>query len=254
MPKTSPSQPGAGYVLDWENPADRSMPDAPPPGWAREYDPKVRHDGEPQLRAAHCEHEPVRAGEWSARFQLFKDDPVINNGTRAELTADFDPVGAERWYGFSIYLPATWVPDQAAEIVTQWHQHWDIGSSPPLSILTRKGQWEISQNWEGPYFSSTPIGAYETGKWTDWVLHVKWSAGEAGILDIWKDGKPVPGFFNKRGKNTHDDKEHGNYMKIGIYKWPWSQKKPSDTTRRVMYFDELRIADERGSYEAVAPR
>ncbi|MBK5550669.1 heparin lyase I family protein [Pseudomonas sp. TH03] len=31
----------------------------------------------------------------------------------------------------------------------------------------------------------------EKGKWVDWVLHVKWSSGEDGFLEIWKDGKAV---------------------------------------------------------------
>jgi len=240
-------------VLDWESAAQRAMPAAAPPGWAREYDPSIRHGGEPQLRAAHGPEEPVRAGGWSARFQLYKTDPVINHGTRAELSAGFEPVGAERWYGFSIYLPYTWVPDRAAEIVTQWHQHWAIGSSPPLAIQTHNGQWEISQNWEG-YQADTPVGAYATGCWTDFVVHLKWSAGADGVLDIYKDGVPVPGFYHKHGKNTYDDPRQGNYMKVGIYKWAWSQHRPSDTSRRVMYFDALRVADEHGSYGAVAPR
>jgi hypothetical protein len=51
----------------------------------------------------------------------------------------------------------------------------------------------------------------------------------------------LPGFFGKHGKNTYRS-SYGNYMKIGIYKWAWSQGKPSGTDRRVMYFDELHIA------------
>jgi hypothetical protein len=248
----SPSDPGAGYVLDWENPADRSLPARPPTGWGKEYDAGILHDGEPQLRAARAPSEPVRGSQWSARFQLYKGDPVINNGTRAELSADFEPVNAERWYGFSIYLPYTWVSDRSGEIVTQWHQDWNICCSPPLAIVTRNGQWEISQSWQGSE-KNTPIGPYGTGRWTDWVVHVKWSANGDGVLDIWKDGSPVSGFFQKQGRNAYAS-SLGNYMKIGIYKWDWSHDRPSDTTRRVMYFDELRIADQRGSYGAVAPR
>jgi hypothetical protein len=62
----------------------------------------------------------------------------------------------------------------------------------------------------------------------------------------------VPGFFKKKGKNTHSDPLHGNYLKIGIYKWDWSNG-TSDTDSRVMFHDELRITDARGTYEAVAP-
>jgi hypothetical protein len=62
---------------------------------------------------------PVRSGPWSVRFALERTDPVINNGTRAELTAGLEPPGAERRYGFSIYLPRRWAADSAAEILTQ---------------------------------------------------------------------------------------------------------------------------------------
>jgi len=252
---TSPSNPGSLYVLNWEDLAQRSVPGSPPPGWAREYDSTVVHsDGKPQVKAyRQASLVPVRDGSYSVRFALEKGDPVINNGTRCELSAGLEPKGAERWYGFSIYLPSAWVYDQAAESVTQWHQHWSIGSSPPLAIVTRRGKWEISQNWEGPYFSNTPIGDYQRSRWTDWVVHVKWSAGSDGRLSIWKDGQPVPGFYNKQGKNTYNS-TYGNYMKIGIYKWAWSQNKPSDVTKRHMYYDALRIADGSGSYAAVAPR
>jgi Polysaccharide lyase len=240
-------------VLDWETAPQQTVPGAPPPGWAAEYHKSLVHPdtGEPQLRIARAP-EPVRAGSAAARFELHKNDPVINNGSRAELTAPLEPRGAERWYGFSVYLPSDWAHDRSAEIVTQWHQHWDIGSSPPLALVTRNGNWEISQNWES-YQHQTVVGAYQTGLWTDWVFHVKWSSGDDGLVQIWKDGRPVTDFANKAGKNTYHDPNHGNYMKIGIYKWDWSQGRPSDTTRRVMYHDELRVADASGGYATVAP-
>jgi hypothetical protein len=262
----SPSLPGDGYLLDWENPADWTLPQRPPPGWAYEYQPSIRHaDGEPQVRLASAANgEPVRDGSHSVRFDLDKSDPPLHNGSRAQLGAEdpVEPRGAERWYGFSIYLPSTWTRDRAPEVVAQWHQvggDCSNGCSPPLSLITRDGQFLISQNWEiSPgnwHFADTPIGAYETGRWIDWVFHVKWSTGDDGRLDVWKDGHAVPGFSQKQGRtDDYGNGTDGNYLVLGIYKWPWSQGKPSDTTRRVMYVDALRVADERGSLAAVAPR
>jgi hypothetical protein len=268
--RTSPSLPGAGYRLGWENRSDWTVPDGPPPGWAAEYLPSVRHaDGEPQVRVASiARHEPVRDGQRSVRFDLAKADPPLHNGSRAELGAEdpVEPPGVERWYGFSIYLPRTWVADRAPEVVAQWHQsggECSAGCSPPLSIITQRGQWVISQNWQRShapgdwYFSDTAIGAYRTGHWTDWVVHVKWSVAGDGLLEIWKGGRPVSGFAHKLGRNDdygERDAGRGNYFVIGIYKWPWSQGQTSDTTRRVLYTDALRIADARGSYKTVVPR
>ena len=248
-------------VLDWEAPADHAVPADPaapitPSGWVPHYAPAVRHDGNPQVRPAR-RPEPVRAGRWSGRFELRKGDPVVSASIRAELRAEIEPYGAERWYAFSIFLD-TWDRDRSQEIVTQWH-HFSNSGSPPLAIVTHEGQWEISlMDWESPTneTTDTPVGAYRTGRWTDWVVHAKWSAGADGLLEIWRDGKKVPGFSPKVGRNAYE--QLGNYMKIGIYKWDWKQRpagrpqKPTDTTRRVMYHDEVRIYDQRGSYDAVA--
>jgi hypothetical protein len=271
---STPSEPGSGYVLDWENAADRILPDRPPSGWAAEYWPDIRHaDGEPQVRAADASRgEPVRAGAHSVRFELDKDDRPKNNGSRAEIGAEapVEPPGAERWYGFSTYLPQSWGLDVAPEIIAQWHQtggDCSRGCSPPLAIVTKNGRYLLGQNWQNKSdvpgdwtFQQTDIGPYAIGRWTDWVVHVTWSTGNDGVLEVWKDGTPVPGFAHKVGRNDDFGERaqgKGNYLVLGPYKWPWSQagyQPASTTTNRVLYADELRVADGRGSYAAVAPR
>ena len=254
---TTPSHPGAGYVLDWEDPALT----LPPPNWNPQY-----HPGKVRIASA-ANGEPVRAGHRSVRFQLDKTDAPVSGGARAEFAATpEEPAGAERWYGFSTYLPTSWTKDQAGDLVTQWHQtdrvdNCDPLCSPPLSIGTRDGQWVISQSWQKYRgntkdwsFSNTKIGDYQTGRWTDWVVHVKWSTTDApdAKLEIWKDRQLV---WNKPGLRNDDfgDGVHGNYMKFGIYKSPWSNDHPSDTTTRTLHYDELRITDGSGSFQAVSP-
>jgi hypothetical protein len=271
------------YVLDWENPEDWTVPGHPPPGWSYEYQrhpDQIHHDdGEPPVRVAFAANgEPVRAGGHSVRFELDRRDGPVNNGSRAEIGAEdpVEPRGAERWYGFSTYLPPNmsphareWTFDSAPEIIAQWHQvggdcTTSVGCSPPLSLITEKGQYKISQNWQknagvsGKWdFSSISIGPYETGRWTDWVFHVIWSTDpNKGRLEILKDGNPVTGYEAKDSPRRTDDfgdGKSGNYMVLGIYKWFWSQNKPTDATNRVLYVDELRIADQTGTKDKVAP-
>jgi hypothetical protein len=173
----------------------------------------------------------------------------------------------ERWYGFSIFLPQTWHSDPAPESLTQWHQVTE-GGSPPLAILTRGDDWVISQrDWSNVGSNNTidqSVGRYARGQWTDWVVHVRWSAGADGLLEIWKNDQPVPGFGHKTGRNTFANSSR-HYMKIGIYKWQWNDAAPpatgcpppgpdnSNQTRRVMYHDEVRIVDGRGKYTDVEP-
>jgi hypothetical protein len=229
-------------TLDWETARQQGVPDDPPPGWSAEYDKGLVHrDGRPQVQVVRAP-EPVRAGGAAARFELRRDDPVINEGTRAELAAPPEPRGADRWYALSVYLPPSWARDRSPEIIAQWHQHHTIDGNPPLAIATYQGQWEVLTAW-GPK-AEVMAGAHRTGRWTDWLVHVKWSTGADGVVQVWKDGKPVAGFGNRHGRNAYPG-PHGNYLKVGIYKWDWSQRKPTDTTQRFLYLDEVRIADTR---------
>lgn len=260
-----PLNPIGVYELDWENPADQNIPPisstrSAPPFWSsREY--VIRPNGESQVTLA---SNPVRAGRHSVRFELRKDDPQpLSGGRRAELSAaektgaqePYEPPLAERWYGFSIYLPDAWMPDEAKEIVTQWHQDWrePTGGSPPLAILTHNDRWKVSlKDWQSQANNTVDIdaGACQKNQWTDWVVHVVWRPDATGVLEVWKNGTKVEGLPNGgKGQNTY--RGWGNLIKIGIYKWNWSLNGPSS---RVMYHDELRVADgATGSYAAVAP-
>lgn len=81
------------------------------------------------------------------------------------------------------------------------------------------------------------------------MVHVIWSAGAAGKPKIWKDGQLV---HRSQGQNKFLDGT-GNYMKFGSYKWDWGKNKPPSTNQRIIYFNELRIADEQGSYNKIIP-
>lgn len=257
----TPSIPGAGYLLDWEDANDRDFATSRALyGWRLQYWPDIRHpDGEPQIRVARRPAEPVRNGQHSVRFHLEKTDTLHSGGSRAEFAASpLEPVGAERWYGFSIYLPNTWAPDPAPDSIVQWHQASDTGGSPPLAIWTRNGRFLIVQAGRpNRPTKRTDAGSCALGQWTDWVLHVRWSKQNNGILEAWKNGTRVPGLTSPDITDSATNTNNGNYIKIGIYKWPWSTPNftpPSTSRRRVLYHDQLRIADQRGRYTVVVPR
>ncbi len=260
-----PSNPGALYVLDWEDPQDRDFATSRKLyGWRLQYWSDIRHpDGNPQIRVARRSGEPVRSGGYSTRFHLEKTDRIHSGGSRAEFAASpFEPVGAERWYGFSIYLPNTWKPDPAPDSIIQWHQASDTGGSPPLALWTRNGRFQIVQAGRPSRPNKyTDAGPCDLGRWTDWVIHVKWSkqatGPNAGLLEVWKNGQRVAGITSPDITDSATNLSLGKYIKIGIYNWPWSTSNPnpaSTTTRRVMYHDQLRIADNGGDYVTVAPR
>lgn len=209
--------------------------------------------------------EPVRAGKYSVRFELRKDDPIVASSRRAELTLKKElKVKVERWYGFSIFLPRDYKRDPTPEIVTQWHASPDrddgeVWRSPPLALLTEDGRWRVNRRWDADRImkrskpdgsKSKNLGKYETGLWTDWVFHVKWSWESDGVLEVWKNGKKVIHYEGPIGYNDR----RGVYFKTGIYKWVWKmtpERDHSTTTKRVIYVDEVRIGNENATYQDV---
>jgi hypothetical protein len=242
-------------LLNWEDPADRTLPGSAPTGWVRQtcYPGCGSHP-------AQVVTTPVRDGGYAARFQLKRSDPDIASSRRSELAeAQLTPNGAERWYGFSVLLPSGsygQVDPRSAEIIAQWHHAANTGS-PPLALGVLNGRWTIWQHWKAS--GSVPVEtgrwtdptAHALGQWTDWVVHVTWSSGSTGSVEVWKNGQLV---YDVNGKNKDGD-DPGVYMKFGIYKWDWkSNPTRSVVDNRILFHDALRIADHTGSYASVAPR
>ncbi|MGA5170137.1 MULTISPECIES: heparin lyase I family protein [Streptomyces] len=230
---------GVQRTLDWEQSSDRTLPTAAPPQfikqWATPY-------GATNITG------PTRDGAHAARFELRKSDPVVSSSKRAEISQrDEQPVGADRWYGFSINLDSTWSYDTSAEIVSQWHQcDTDCpGGSPPLALLTDEGRWKI--DFRGQFID---LGPYTTGVWVDWVFHVTWRTDSTGVLQVWKNGERV---VHRTGA-THGGGPRSPYFKFGIYKWDWNTGAPSSVTQRVLRYDALRLGDERATHADVAPQ
>lgn len=187
-----------------------------------------------------------RTGTSCTRVELRNTDADVAGSKRAEArrASNDEPTLAARWYGMS-YYPENWIKDTSPEAVTQWQSK--KGISPPLAIWSNNGYWELV------VFGTIhrKIAPIETDKWTDIVVHVKWATGSTGLVEVWKDGVKMVTYS---GQNSYIGYP-GNYMKCGIYKWPWAHldKYKSITTKRVIYFDEIRIGNELATYNDVKP-
>lgn len=227
-----------------------------------QYSPRV----DPPTHAYTFVSTPSRLNGKALGFDLRKTDPIIHGANRAELLRPREKQFVERWYAFSIYLPKNYALDQnSAEILAQWHQGIDRDSegnpieealSPPLSLQTLNGKWIIKgyyctdkiSTWDKLVWFSEDGGEWSSsyqddlGKWTDWVVHVKWGwlPEHNPILEVYKNGQLV---FKRTKPNTSNDKD-GHVFQIGIYKWDWA-KNPGKSTinRRLIYYDEVRIGD-----------
>ncbi len=208
---------------------------------------------------------PARSGRRAMKTSLDRQkDPF---SYRTEVSGPRAEIGQEYWYGFSILLPDDYAPDRIWEIVAQWHgvPDFDAGENwrnPVMALSTTNGRWDWVSRWDAKRntFESGKreyggthnydLGPYQKNAWTDWVIHVKWSYGPDGILQVWKDGAKV---IDQNGPNAFNDKD-GPFFKMGLYKgWRDSNRRSDKVSKRVLYHDEFRMGGANARYEDVAP-
>lgn len=195
---------------------------------------------------------PVREGRFSARMMLRRSDRDVQGSKRSELAHVPVAANSEYTYRFSIFLPSDYSYDRSFEILAQLHNFPDshLGEawrSPALMLRTAYGKWFVENRWDSkqvtvnnrPEGNQTwDLGSYAKGRWTDWVIHVKWSPRSDGFLNIWKDGQLVA---RRVGPNTYND-TRGPFFKAGIYKPDWKYNPSfSSTSQRTIYVDGIRI-------------
>ena len=208
---------------------------------------------------------PVRGGKYAMKTALDRHKDKV--AYRTEVSGPGSNVGKENWYGFSIFLPVDYAVDNIWEIVAQWHgvPDFDKGEdwrNPVMALSTNGGKWGLVTRWDAKVntfeggrrkYGGTKtydLGKYRRDVWTDWVVHVKWSYGVDGLLEVWRDGKNV---VTQKGPNAFNDKK-GPYFKMGLYKGWKDPKRDSDAvSKRLLYHDEFRMAGANGRYEDVAP-
>jgi hypothetical protein len=181
------------------------------------------------------------------------------------------------WYGWSIYLPTTHSATEVHEIVAQFHALRDSElaeepRNPPLLFATRRGHWIIESRFDSNQFTQKgpdgkfiysgfkrwDIGEYETGVWTDFVAHIKWThENDDGIIEIWMNGEKI---IEAHGPNTYNDKLYP-YFKMGLYIPAFRCEQgdicaPDSTESvRTVYHDEFRTAKSTGNlFPLVSPK
>jgi len=191
---------------------------------------------------------PVRAGKYAAKTLLRATDPEVHGGQRAEFSDGkrLTTIEMEKdyWYGLSIFVPEDFRgPTKSNAVLFQWHTQQG-GPSPVLAIRVRGEEWLLTGNPPGKKRTLARLPLVK-GRWTDWVIHARWSAKADGFWTIWKDGIEI---VNERNIITQYPETLGPYAKFGQY-----HSVGEDVAQNVVYFDEYRVAGADGSYEQVAP-
>lgn len=187
-------------------------------------------------------------GSKSVRFELRDTDSMNNNGTRAEVA--FPATTAlDRWYAFSVYFPSAFYQyDNKDEVIMQWHQGG--GATPALCLRTKKDSLYL-RVMGTLWLRLTGTGGIAKDYWRRYAVHVKFSSDTStnpslsttGLVEILCDGGWIARYY---GQNMYT--VGGSYSnpiwKLGIYKSAWNDNGTSMTSKRVIYFDDIKIGDE----------
>ena len=128
----------------------------------------------------------------------------------------------------------------------QWHDQPEpgrkpTGYSPPISVHFRAGGG--SQGFQikyGRIQRKDPIQIFDApiqkGKWVDLMFHIRFSQGNDGFLEAWKDGVALTsdrGATRITGPNMYNAEP--NYLRLGLYRGK------GQTQTNTFYYDEVRI-------------
>ena len=201
----------------------------------------------------------VREGSTVGRFEINKTDTKIWGGNRTEMSQAQSTSQEEGWFGFSQYFPDTYISDSTGEVIGQWHDKEDpgeyAGRSPSNTLLTADdrikwmARWDADKIMDSGYSDGLvyiDLGPIPKNQWIDWVVHIKFSHTNTGILEVWKNGEKVIDRINM--PNCYNDDVYP-YFKFGVYKWEWG----TSASQRVVYYDEVRVGNANSSYDEVKP-
>lgn len=221
----------------------------------------------------------VRAGEHAAKLVWLHDNPAAHNGDSVKVDnvdrkAMFhgfktkEVMGAEAWYGFSMYFPSEGTKTEANNwLFFQIHGSADkslneASRNPPFSLTMDdnglRGSWKwdpdkksVTRSGKGTEHYQIPgVKQNYLDRWVDFVVHVKvdYSEAKSGVVELWVDGEKVLNEHNIQfGYN--DDK--GIYPSWGMY---FNGDLSVMKHDHYLYLDEVRMTDAvNATYENVAP-
>lgn len=203
----------------------------------------------------------INSHEFNVGGGRYRAEVIQNNAGGPNLEQD-------RWFGFSMRVPETWrviSTTKSQDIFFQIHDRPDeceMYRTPPLVLFIAKDRFKATIHSDANSCSNgvNPKGAGTTvnyvlneplikGSWVDWVIHVKWSIKDDGVLEIWQNGKKITDYHGPIGYN--DQKQM--YLKQGLYHIANGDGWPDGLKQRLLYLDEIRMGGPKATYADVKP-
>lgn len=187
----------------------------------------------------------ARVGNNSCRFELRPGDGITSGSYRSEITGPSYGAKEELFIGFSVY------PEKNSGNISvlQFHQA-ESGGIPPFAFwVSYDKKWGLVHTSTGNGQAGQAgniydwLGPVDYGKWTDWVIRIKFSNSTDGIIEIWKNGvqQTIPSAKGLTFKGITGYSQ-GPYLKAGVYAFD------GIGSGSIVYLDEIRVGKD---YESV---
>jgi hypothetical protein len=207
---------------------------------------------------------PVFRGNKAGCFKLKATDPEVSSGTRAEVTVVKDKVQKEMWYSFAVLFPAEgYAFDSQKEVISQWHQLADahLGEkpqSPATHLVIQKDRFildtgystkKVSDGVDKDKRKSFDLGPVTKDHWHSFVFHFVHSYKSDGLIEVWHNGEKR---IDHQGGNMYNSQDMPKW-KLGIYKWKWNGDGFTDTHKRILYYDNIKVGTNKAAYADMIP-
>lgn len=213
---------------------------------------------------------PVRGGR-----NAFKAT-VPRGSERAEIrdqrNFNFTTLGETYWYGWSVYLPSNFTTTSESNIINQWASYPPRVATFPCGGVGHKitaggGQTlrfdlQHQRDAGGSGSNASKCDTFDLasiadmkGKWTDFVMHAKWTGNSDGFFEIWVRVGGASGTWEKpfqtyNGPTWWNGEGRGPYFKMGYYAGDPNWTGPNSVT---VYVDEYKLGNANAGSNAVAP-
>ena len=138
----------------------------------------------------------VSKGRYAAKF-VVGPKSTCWGAERSELVlkspqTPLEVEGSEYYYAWSTLFPMEWNSVNNWQVITQWHPTYGI--KPAISFVVSYNTLQLgvytgiiteSPEVSYQYYHEKPILKITKGKWNDFIVHIKWSAGNRGLVEVW---------------------------------------------------------------------
>lgn len=153
---------------------------------------------------------PVRQGQYAAKTVVHDGDEFLNTGGERvdfEIPPPYEQEGDDLWYAFSSLFPNDWQPPNDWLLLVDWHSTYpdacqllqlEIDNANAISAHILTGDvtgYDCFQGSGTALNDSTVIVEHITKEtWHDFIIHVKWTTSNNGLIEIWHKLETDAGF------------------------------------------------------------